>query len=240
MATEKNTNELLVEPSPVFNGLAMKVNNTKSSSTAPVETHITNGLATNNHKKAVSVAPKKDKTVKAVVPEIQPKKQAKKKDVVVKEPQQKVKAAASKKSVTSTKQTAKKLAAVENVGSIITFQLKFRTNYGQIIFITGNHPQLGNGNIEEAIAMQYLNEDFWQLTVAFSNEGEPFSYNYFVKNADGTVSYDWGKDKQIDPSTTSGEILILDSWNYAGYYENAFYSFQDVRTMTIGGSLMLG
>ena len=48
----------------------------------------------------------------------------------------------------------------------LNFHLKYKTNFGQAIFITGNHPLLGNGNIEQAIPMVYLNEDYWVLHLA--------------------------------------------------------------------------
>ncbi|MFX9193177.1 hypothetical protein ABTN81_19465, partial [Acinetobacter baumannii] len=56
-------------------------------------------------------------------------------------------------------------------------------------------------------------------------------YNYILKNADGSVSYDWGSDKYILAAAfTTAEVLIKDAWNFAGYYENAFYTepFQKV------------
>jgi 4-alpha-glucanotransferase len=55
---------------------------------------------------------------------------------------------------------------------------------------------------------------------------ECISYQYFIKNADGTISYDWGgNDKSFNPSNIKAkQVLFVDSWNAAGYYENAFYT----------------
>ena len=81
----------------------------------------------------------------------------------------------------------------------LNFHLKYKTNFGQAIFITGNHPLLGNGNIEQAIPMVYLNDDYWVLhlsTNGLFKEGT-IQYSYFIQNEDGTRTFDWGTDKSI-------------------------------------------
>ena len=48
-------------------------------------------------------------------------------------------------------------------------------------------------------------------------------YNYLLKSEDGSVSFDWGGDKVITTASVSAEeTMIIDSWNFAGYFENAF------------------
>lgn len=129
---------------------------------------------------------------------------------------------------------SRKQAQGKNVQKIkLVFQLKFKTEFGQNLFITGNHEALGNNMIDEAMPMHYLNDELWVATLELNHTvltGQ-FYYNYVLKNADGTVHYDWGKDKFIQPSLyTTAEIQIKDSWNFAGYIENAFYTepFQQV------------
>jgi 4-alpha-glucanotransferase len=96
----------------------------------------------------------------------------------------------------------------------LNFHLRFKTNFGQTIFITGNHPLLGNGHIEAAVPMVYLNEDYWvlHLTTKGLLKSETIYYSYFIQNADGTRIFDWGSDKSIilDQLPTSlGELLFL-------------------------------
>ena len=51
------------------------------------------------------------------------------------------------------------------------------------------------------------------------------TYNYVLRNADGSVEQDWGNDRVISPAKFSqDEILIIDAWNFAGFFENAFYT----------------
>jgi 4-alpha-glucanotransferase len=109
----------------------------------------------------------------------------------------------------------------------LNFHLRFKTNFGQTIFITGNHPLLGNGNIEAAVPMVYLNEDYWVLHLATKGllKSETIYYSYFIQNADGTRIFDWGSDKSIivDQLATK-ELVLIDAWNFTGYIDNAFYT----------------
>jgi 4-alpha-glucanotransferase len=120
------------------------------------------------------------------------------------------------------------LVSKKAIGFTLVFQLRFTTQFGQIIYVVGNHPLLGNNDIEKAVPLTYLNENYWKLTLPFGAKDivdESVSYQYFIKNADGTISYDWGKDKTFNPSAIKTElVLFVDSWNAAGYFENAFYT----------------
>ena len=127
-----------------------------------------------------------------------------------------------------------KKATDKQTTKMIIFQLKFATKYGQSLFITGNHNVFGNGDISKALPMQYFNDEFWYVNLDLTNvvaTNKTITYNYILKSLDGTIQYDCGEDKQLHLNTiTTDELLILDSWNYTGYTENAFYTlpFQNV------------
>ena len=109
----------------------------------------------------------------------------------------------------------------------LNFHLRYKTSFGQAIFITGDHPLLGNGKIEQAIPMVYLNDDYWVLhleTKGLLKEGT-ISYSYFIQNADGTRSFDWGSDKSIIVNqVATKELVLIDAWNFTGYTDNAFFT----------------
>ena len=126
--------------------------------------------------------------------------------------------------------------AVRQKGGIqkVSFWLRYATQYGQQIFITGNHPILGNNNLAEALPLQYFNEHYWTVSVDFSAISLPLdgiTYHYFIKEANGSITHEWGEYKKIESSDTNyTELSLLDSWNYAGYIENTFETepFQQV------------
>ncbi|MGH7976657.1 MAG: 4-alpha-glucanotransferase [Limisphaerales bacterium] len=110
----------------------------------------------------------------------------------------------------------------------IIFRLRFHTKVGQSLFITGNHKIFGAGQIENAVPLRYLNSEFWQTTMDLPGDqipGATLSWNYLLRNADGSTVCDWGNDRGINPASfRQKEILFIDSWNDAGVIENAFYT----------------
>jgi 4-alpha-glucanotransferase len=110
----------------------------------------------------------------------------------------------------------------------LTFKLRYHTNFGQSLLLTGDHEILGNGDIAKAVPLHFVDEQFWETTVVIPNDAVPDAtiiYNYLLRNADGSLIYDWGKDKTIKPASfEKEELLIIDSWNHAGAFENAFYT----------------
>jgi 4-alpha-glucanotransferase len=109
----------------------------------------------------------------------------------------------------------------------IQFQLRYHTVYGQTIFVTGNHPLLGNGDLQKAIPLQYQNDDLWSVTIDFSGHEltQDLQYQYMIQNADGSNSLDAGNDKRIVKAQWNcAQLISIDSWNFGGYFENAFYT----------------
>ena len=110
----------------------------------------------------------------------------------------------------------------------LTFRLRYHTHYGQSLWLTGNDELFGKNPAGGAIPLQYLNEEFWEATLAVA-PGAPLdpggSYHYLLREADGAVVQDWGGDGRLDlAALKADEVLILDSWNPPGQIENVFYT----------------
>lgn len=108
----------------------------------------------------------------------------------------------------------------------IDFYLRFYTHPGESILLTGNLPQLGDNDINTAVALDYVNGEFWHGSILLDGPlTVAFTYHYVLKNTDGTLTEEWGDDKIIEPPAEGiEEIQIIDTWNYAGEFENVFYS----------------
>jgi 4-alpha-glucanotransferase len=109
----------------------------------------------------------------------------------------------------------------------ISFHLKYKTHFGQEIYIYGNHPLLGNNQIENAIPLVYLDNDYWvlHLNIDPSMVNDKIVYHYFIQNEDGTKSFETGTDKSLSINTSNvNDIVVIDSWNFTGYKENTFYT----------------
>lgn len=110
----------------------------------------------------------------------------------------------------------------------VTFKLRFHTQFGQSLWLSGEHELLGGGTAEDALPLQYTDAGIWQLTIPAPTTAlttGAVSYRYILRNPDGSIVEDWGKDRVLKPAWfDSEELLVLDSWNYAGFFENVFYT----------------
>src|SRR3954469_5643707 len=108
----------------------------------------------------------------------------------------------------------------------LTFRLRFHTNSGQSLFLSGNHRQLGQGDVQKAVPLRYVDPEHWELTLDLIPDADPkapISYHYILRDADGTVVHDWGNGREMDSIWfQQRELLIIDSWNHAGFHGNVF------------------
>lgn len=110
----------------------------------------------------------------------------------------------------------------------LQFYLRYHTSYGQSLWISGDTDELGNGDPEKALPMNYLSDEFWTatLTIKRKNLSRHITYKYLLKNRDGGWIYEWGQDRYLEglKKTEIQELQLVDTWNHAGEYENAFYT----------------
>lgn len=106
----------------------------------------------------------------------------------------------------------------------LDFYLRFYTHPGESILVTGNLVELGNGDVTAAFPMDYVNGEFWHGSLLLANTpATPIHYHYILRTADGTLTEEWGDDKFIEvPAMGIEELSVIDTWNYAGEYENVF------------------
>ena len=125
------------------------------------------------------------------------------------------------------KKSTKKIGNPENKLVKVSFHLKYKTHFGQGIYIYGNHPSLGNNQIDQAIPLVFLNNDYWVLHLELDPKiaKEKIIYHYFIQNADGTRAFETGNDKTFQiTALATNDLVIIDSWNFTGFKENAFYT----------------
>jgi len=108
----------------------------------------------------------------------------------------------------------------------IDFYLRFHTEFGQLLSITGNIQELGNNVASEAKAMQYLNDEFWHAVIEVdTGVTDKFHYKYALTYADGFQVTEGEQHRVIDVKKTGiPEIQIIDAWNEEGFYENVYFT----------------
>ncbi|MBS1600065.1 MAG: 4-alpha-glucanotransferase [Bacteroidetes bacterium] len=115
----------------------------------------------------------------------------------------------------------------------IHFYLHFHTKPGEELYVNGNMEALGSNDPAKAFPLKYMNDEFWQGSIELSpGKQSKIQYNYLFKTEDGTFVREWGDDRLIDiPKSGLEEIQIIDIWNHAGEYENAFFSSPFQQTL---------
>jgi 4-alpha-glucanotransferase len=94
------------------------------------------------------------------------------------------------------------------------------------LWISDNNGPAGSSLIKEAIPMAYLNEEFWEASIKIEmDKSSKIQYKYLLKNKEGEIVPEWGDDRLIEINKENiKEILVIDTWNHTGEYENVFYS----------------
>ena len=66
------------------------------------------------------------------------------------------------------------------------FYVRFHTKVGQSLSVSGNIEELGNGNPANALAMTWLNNDFWEATAETdTSKVDTIHYKYILAYDDG-------------------------------------------------------
>ena len=75
--------------------------------------------------------------------------------------------------------------------------------------------------------LQYVDPEHWEVSLPLTPQaaGATLNYSYILRHADGAQTTDWGRNRALVPASCNcTELLVLDSWNQAGFMENVFYT----------------
>jgi 4-alpha-glucanotransferase len=110
----------------------------------------------------------------------------------------------------------------------IRFLLRFSTKPGESFSISGGCDALGNHDLNNRIAMRYLDATFWEAKISINPQmphPKSFNYNYYFHTSEGEIVEEWGNDRIVDISKNVEHSLVcVDNWNFAGDVNNVFYT----------------
>lgn len=108
----------------------------------------------------------------------------------------------------------------------ISFIINYRTNWGESVYITGNIPELGNGNELNALQLNLDGNEKWHLTIEVDDATPDFQYNYIIKHENGYTRKEWGAGHNFRRGRSAKTYEIHDSWQDQPfdrpYYSSAF------------------
>src|SRR5258705_10316251 len=119
----------------------------------------------------------------------------------------------------------------------IHFYLRFSTQFGQSIHVSGNNDILGNDDFAKAFPIQYLNDQLWHgsITVDTVKDVNTIRYKYILREEGKDETVEFGDDRiaELD-NIQADELVFFDTWNYSGETENVYFTqpFQDVLLKT--------
>ena len=120
----------------------------------------------------------------------------------------------------------------------VQFFLRFHTEYGQSLLISGNTEELGADDLSNALLMTYLNDEFWVAAIELKQKkiGQ-LRYKYLLKTNDGEIIPEFGNDRTASLAKNgASELQFIDTWNHAGEFENAFFTTPFQKTLLDGAA----
>ncbi len=104
----------------------------------------------------------------------------------------------------------------------IIFNIGYRTNWGESVYIVGDIEALGKGDYAKALKLHLDGNDHWSISIDTPADCRGFNYHYFVRNDDGAVKNEWGHGNCFT-ATDEGTYRIYDRWQDQPF-DKPFYS----------------
>ena len=106
----------------------------------------------------------------------------------------------------------------------IHFEIKYDTQFGEVVYVLGNTSELGNWNEEKAVPLSYTNDSNWLLALDVENV-DSIEYCYLIKDGSRVVRKEWYCCRKVQLAT--GKTFFLnDRWQDAPHqkflYTSAF------------------
>lgn len=95
----------------------------------------------------------------------------------------------------------------------LTFNIDYRTNWGESVYITGNIPELGNGDPAKALKLDLYGSQTWKKQISVSDSTRGFSYSYIVRHEDGHERHEWGPEHRFYTGKDLHDCDIYDRWS---------------------------
>lgn len=94
----------------------------------------------------------------------------------------------------------------------LIFNIDYHTNYGEKLFVTGDLPELGNGDRSKALPLEHSGYGLNSASIEISPATSSVSYRYFVRHDDGTVREEWGADRTLRFDPLTAKASVTDHW----------------------------
>ena len=111
----------------------------------------------------------------------------------------------------------------------LTFQINYRTVYGQELCIVETGSQVAGWTEANPLVLDCQGEDFWTTTVELAAKGT-IVYKYAIRLQEGGYIYEAGLDRKLTIRATDKQVVMRDFWQTVDY-EKAFYSTAFLKSL---------
>lgn len=108
----------------------------------------------------------------------------------------------------------------------IIFNVDYRTNWGESVYLTGDVAALGNGDYTKAVPMTLKGVENWTAEVEIPAGVSTLNYRYIVRNENGQTKTEWGHGNRLKLADGDTMVCVYDRWQDQPfdkpYYSSAF------------------
>lgn len=108
----------------------------------------------------------------------------------------------------------------------ITFNINYRTNWGENLYICGDIPELGGGDQNNALPLKLIGAESWTIDIDIPAKSKDFNYHYIVKADNAPWRLEWGKPHLFRVGKGVKKTVVNDRWqdmpSDKPYYSSAF------------------
>ncbi len=108
----------------------------------------------------------------------------------------------------------------------LTFNINYRTNWGESLYITGNIDALGKDEYLKALKLTLEGSEHWSVTVEVPDECQTIDYHYELRHDNGGTKREWGPAHHFSRGRNARVYNIYDRWQDQPwdkpYYSSAF------------------
>ena len=105
----------------------------------------------------------------------------------------------------------------------LTFQINYRTPYGQSICVIETEQSVLGWTEEHPLQLNCQGQDFWTATLPVSDFVGTISYKYAIRLPEGGYLYEAGMPRHLTLRNADKKLVVRDFWQ-AQDYEKAFYT----------------
>ncbi|MBD5234707.1 MAG: 4-alpha-glucanotransferase [Bacteroidales bacterium] len=94
----------------------------------------------------------------------------------------------------------------------LTFNIDYRTNWGESVYISGSIAPLGEGKYDKALKLNLEGAALWSVTIDVNDSVEEFNYKYIVRRDDDYIKEEWGQRTLSLAGKNTKTYCIYDRW----------------------------